>query len=122
MMAGLGSLQVSSVNANEATRSAPRSRQGATPSEARQSMAVEAKANPAADAERLAALAEQMNDTLRRGDGKFSVSVDNATGRMVVRITDTATGEVVKQVPPQQILDASVSVEKIIGLLVNDQG
>ena len=40
---------------------------------------------------------------------------------MVVRITDTETGDIVKQVPPQQVLDVSVSVEKIVGLLVNYQ-
>jgi len=73
------------------------------------------------DTEKVEALAKELNQTLRQIDGNFSVSVDKATGMMVVRITDSNTGEVVKQVPPQQILDASVSMEKIIGLLINDQ-
>ena len=54
-------------------------------------------------------------------DANFHVSVDDDSGMMVVRITDTETGEIVRQAPPQQILDANVSMEKIIGLLVNDQ-
>ena len=66
------------------------------------------------------ALADNLNETLGRGDGKISVSVDDSTGMMVVRITDKA-GEIVKQIPPQQLLDADVSVENIIGLLVNDE-
>ena len=41
---------------------------------------------------------------------------------IVVRITDVETGEIVQQVPPEQVLEASASVDKIVGLLVNDQG
>ena len=62
-----------------------------------------------------------MNQALAQIDGSYSVSVDGDTGMMVVRITDVDTGEIVKQVPPQQVLDTSITVEKIIGLLVNDR-
>ena len=68
------------------------------------------------------ALVKELNSALEKVDGDYSVSVDNDTGMVVVRITDVETGEIVKQVPPQQVLDVSMSVEKIIGLLVNDQG
>ena len=54
-------------------------------------------------------------------EGNYSVSVDDDTGLVVVRITDTETGDIIKQVPPEQVLEASVSLDKIIGLLVNDQ-
>jgi flagellar protein FlaG len=67
------------------------------------------------------ALATELNKALEQVEGNYSVSVDDDTGMMVVRITDTETGDIVKQVPPQQVLDVSVSVEKIVGLLVNDQ-
>ena len=67
-------------------------------------------------------LVKELNSALEKVDGDYSVSVDNDTGMVVVRITDVETGELVKQVPPQQVLDVSMSVEKIIGLLVNDQG
>jgi len=68
------------------------------------------------------ALVKDLNSALEKVDGDYSVSVDNETGMIVVRITDAETGDLVKQVPAQQVLDASISVEKIIGLLVNDQG
>ena len=71
--------------------------------------------------EQLLARVDEVNQTLQQLDGSYHVSVDDATGLLVVRITDGDTGEVVKQVPPQQVLDASVSVEKIIGLLVNER-
>jgi flagellar protein FlaG len=72
-------------------------------------------------AEKTRALAVELNKALEQVECNYSVSVDDDTGMMVVRITDTETGDIVKQVPPQQVLDVSVSVEKIVGLLVNDQ-
>ena len=68
------------------------------------------------------ALVRDLNSALEKVDGDYSVSVDNETGMVVVRITNAETGELVKQVPAQQVLDVSMSVDKIIGLLVNDQG
>ncbi len=44
------------------------------------------------------------------------------TGMIVVRITDVSTGEIVKQVPPQELMDADLNMEKIVGLLVDDEG
>lgn len=40
---------------------------------------------------------------------------------IIVRITDEVTGEIVKQIPPQELLDAGLSMEKIVGLLVDDR-
>ena len=71
---------------------------------------------------RTEALVKDLNSALENVDGDYSVSVDSDTGMVIVRITDVETGEIVKQVPPQQVLDVSMSVEKIIGLLINDQG
>ncbi len=72
-------------------------------------------------AEQTQKLASELNKALEQVDGNYSVSVDDESGMVIVRITDTETGDIVKQIPPQQVLDANVSVEKIIGLLVNDQ-
>jgi uncharacterized FlaG/YvyC family protein len=40
---------------------------------------------------------------------------------MVVRITDQATGEVVRQIPSKELLEADRSMERIVGLIVDDQ-
>ena len=73
----------------------------------------------------VAVLAEELNEALSRVDRDYSVSVDDATGMLVLRIKDS-TGDIVKQIPPQQVLDASVSggsgiVQKITGLFVNEE-
>ena len=73
------------------------------------------------DAVQAEALVDELNLALAHIGGSYAVSVDGDTGMMVFRITDVDTGEIVKQVPPQQVLDTSITVEKIIGLLVNDR-
>ena len=72
------------------------------------------------DARDVKAMALELDKALKDIDSNFSVSIDDITGILVVRITDPTTGEIVKQVPPQQLLDADVNMDKIIGLLVDD--
>lgn len=51
----------------------------------------------------------------------FSISVDESTGVMVVRIFDHKTGKVIKQIPAQEFIEADLSMEKIVGLVIDDQ-
>jgi|APSaa5957512622_1039677.scaffolds.fasta_scaffold31473_2 flagellar protein FlaG len=106
----------------ERVKPVQRPRQGMEPPEGKRvaSASQETQVKPL-DKERVTALTDQLNESLGKMDGSFHVSVDDDSGMMVVRITDTETGEIVRQVPPQQVIDANVSMEKIIGLLVNDQ-
>lgn len=66
-------------------------------------------------------LAAELGTALNRLEGDFSVSVDQDSGTMVVRITDQATGEVVRQIPSKELLEADRSMERIVGLIVDDQ-
>jgi len=73
-------------------------------------------------AEDLKQAAAEVDKVLQKQHSDLSVSVDETTGTMVVRITDNNTGEVVKQIPPEQLMEANVSMNKIVGLLIDDQG
>ncbi len=66
--------------------------------------------------------AAELDKALQQQHSDLSVSVDETTGTMVVRITDNNTGEVVKQIPSKQLMDANVSMNKIVGLLFDDRG
>ena len=80
------------------------------------------KGSHAVSREQVQELADKLSAALGKVDTNYSVSVDNDSGMIVVRITDVETGDIVQQVPPEQVLEASASVDKIVGLLVNDQG
>ena len=83
------------------------------------------KRTPAArqvvDVETTAQIATALDAALKTVEGDFSVSVDGETGMIVVRITDQVTGEIVKQIPSQELLDADLNMERIIGLLFDDE-
>jgi len=122
-MMDISSLKSSNVSLQEGLKPVLRPRQGTAPSEEKDAAGAEkttTKIEPL-EKEKVTALTDQLNERLGQMDANFHVSVDDDSGMMVVRITDTETGEVVRQVPPQQVIDANVSMEKIIGLLFNDQ-
>ena len=122
MMEGISTLKMTSASLSTPAPAASQGlRRGASPPAKSQINAAETSSTGSAEIGQVREIAEQINDQLQQTDGKFSVSVDDESGMVIVRITDSNTGEVVKQIPPQQIVDANVSVDKIIGLLVNDQ-
>lgn len=104
----------------------PRNHAGATESSARveapEHVRTKAMAGPqAVDVNLASEIAAELDSALKKMDGDFSVSVDRDTGMVIVRITDEVTGEIVRQIPPQELLDAGLSMEKIVGLLVDDR-
>jgi len=66
-------------------------------------------------------LAAELGTALNKLEGDFSVSIDKDSGMVVIRITDAVTGEVVRQVPSKELLEADRNMERIVGLIVDDQ-
>ena len=121
-MEGMGSLKATKVAIPEDLRSASPVRQGSETSleagkKVEKGQPHQAKKVGERDVN---GMALELDKALKDIDSKFSASIDDSTGILVVRITDPTTGEIVKQVPSQKLLDADVNMEKIIGLLVDD--
>ncbi|TAJ94687.1 MAG: flagellar protein FlaG [Gammaproteobacteria bacterium] len=53
-------------------------------------------------------------------------SVDAASGKSIIRVVDAETGEVIRQIPPEEVVAVSRalanSFQEITGLLLNDKG
>jgi len=49
----------------------------------------------------------------------LSFSVDSSTGRSILRVVDPQSGEVVRQLPPEEVLRVARAVEFMQGVLVN---
>ena len=58
---------------------------------------------------------------LAKQGGDFSVALDQGSGVLVMRVTDNKTGEVIKQLPTQELLEADLNIQKIIGLFIDNQ-
>ena len=66
------------------------------------------------------AAADRLNQALDSLNRDLAISVHEDSGLLVVKVTDPGTGEVVRQIPAEQVLEVQESIDKIVGLFVND--
>ncbi|MBF1800819.1 flagellar protein FlaG [Alloalcanivorax profundimaris] len=63
---------------------------------------------------------QQINEVLRRYGVQFDISDDS--GRTLIRLVDRDTGELIRQIPPEEALNAAQRLDEIKGLLLSDVG
>jgi flagellar protein FlaG len=64
--------------------------------------------------------ADRLNQALDSINRDLAISVHEDSGKLIVEVTDPGTGEVVRQIPAEQVLEVEESIDKIVGLFVND--
>jgi uncharacterized FlaG/YvyC family protein len=52
---------------------------------------------------------------------RLDFRVDEATNRIVVKVIDTRTDKVIKEIPPEQLLHLAAKIQEMIGLLVDEE-
>ena len=72
-------------------------------------------ATPAA----IAAAVQSVNAYVESVSSSIQFSLDQDTGRTVVKMVDTATDEVLRQFPSEEMLTISKSIDRMQGLLIN---
>lgn len=77
--------------------------------------APEPAAQPRAEQVRQAAAALQ-RAIEARAPNSFSFSIDEATGKTVVRITDAQTGELIRQIPAEEMLEIARALERMLSM------
>ncbi|HIK75920.1 MAG TPA: flagellar protein FlaG [Alcanivorax sp.] len=60
---------------------------------------------------------QQINEVLRRYGVEFELSEDS--GRTVIRLIDRENGELIRQIPPEEALNAAQRLEEMKGRLLN---
>jgi len=67
------------------------------------------------DAEEIKKTADKINKSLRLLNTKIQVDFDNDTGKMVIHLVDTESGDVVRQIPSDSMLKLSARIADYIG-------
>lgn len=88
--------------------------------EAQTQQTQEAKKTPP-DAKQLNEALDTINQKLQDSDQQLRFALDKDSGRMVVRVVDTATDQVIRQIPSEVAIQIGQSLEKLQGLLVRQQ-
>lgn len=62
-----------------------------------------------------------MNDFVGTLNNSLNFTVDGETGKTVVKVMDTQTQEVIKQIPSEEMLAMAHAIDKLKGLLVHQK-
>jgi flagellar protein FlaG len=49
-------------------------------------------------------------------------TVHKASGRTMVQVTDADTGEVIREIPPEEILNLAARLDEMVGLIFDQKG
>lgn len=70
------------------------------------------------DREAVNYLVDALNNMSRVVDRNLNFEVDDQTGRIIIRVTDGATGEVIREIPPEDVGKSSRdSLGQLVGLI-----
>ena len=62
----------------------------------------------------------ELNDEFRIFNTALSFSVDDSTGSTVIKILDRNTDKVVREIPPNQMLQIAAKLTEVIGRIVDE--
>jgi len=71
--------------------------------------------------EKLQEAVEKMNELMQGGNRSLNFSVDDSTEKVVVKVMDTDTKEIVRQIPSEETLKFAEHLEGMLGLLFDDK-
>lgn len=69
--------------------------------------------------EELIELIERANDDFVVYDRRFEFSIHEKTKKITVKVFDTVTDEIIREVPPEKILDLVAGIWEIAGIIVD---
>lgn len=79
-------------------------------------------AQAARDNEQVKQVMEEVKQAVEaRAPNSLAFSIDDSSGKVIVKVTDAATGEMVRQIPSEEMLDIARSIDKMQGLLLKEK-
>lgn len=65
--------------------------------------------------------AAKVNEVLSLADPQLKIEVDRETERVIVKVLEQKSGEVIRQIPPEELLELEKYLSSPKGLLVQEQ-
>lgn len=63
-----------------------------------------------------------VNKQLKNYNAECEFSVHKATGQITVKVVDKQTGDVIREIPPEKILDMVATALEMAGILIDEKG
>ncbi len=68
---------------------------------------------------RIERIAEAMDKYVRSIQRDLDIQVHNETGTVMVKVLSRETGEVIREIPPEELLNLASKMEEVAGVLLN---
>ncbi|MCL2203448.1 MAG: flagellar protein FlaG [Defluviitaleaceae bacterium] len=94
----------------------------AIPAPAQNGGSADASFQERGDVTRLEVAVRGLNQSLAPHQRHMSIDTHEATGRIMVAVYDTDTREIIREIPPQRVLDAHASLLEMAGLFMDRRG
>lgn len=104
----------------ETAASSPGVQQAQPPTQA-QSVPSDPAAREPADPEQLRSAVEKIQEFVSAAASDIQFSVDEDTGRTVVKVVDRQTQDIIRQIPSEEMLDLAQALDKLQGLLIKQK-
>lgn len=62
-----------------------------------------------------------MNQVAKALNTRLTFQVDESTGRLIVKVIDSETGEVRRQIPPEEMVRLVEKMKSMVGMLFNQE-
>lgn len=80
-----------------------------------------AAAVPPVDAKMLEKAVKDLSQGVQNLQRSLQFSIDESSGRTVIKVVDKDTQEVIRQIPEQQVLEMAARLDKSAGVFVQDE-
>ena len=114
-------IRKSASNASAPSVTAVKPRAVATPVDEGPPAAVAGQGTPSLELEALKRAVESINRRLKRSVDNLRLSLDDDNGKVVIKVVDAATEQLIRQIPSEEALAISRSLERLQGLLLNQE-
>ncbi|MFN3134678.1 MAG: flagellar protein FlaG [Candidatus Kryptonium sp.] len=71
--------------------------------------------------EEIESVIKELNQFIRIFNTKIAFEIDRETKKTILRIVDVETNEVIRQIPPEELLKISRRISELLGLIINDK-
>ena len=76
-----------------------------------------AAARPVPDSRDAGTIVKELNDAVQIINTNLSFSVDEPTGKTVIKVINADTKEVIRQIPPEDMLRVAARIKDLLGVL-----
>lgn len=77
--------------------------------------------SPAEERQKVKQAVEQVNKAVPSFSRNLQFSVDEDTNKNIVRVVDTESGELIRQIPAQEIIEIAKALDKLQGMIIRQK-